>query len=383
MSRWVTRIVGAVLLVGTGVHGVAWLVRSLVAQGLDRSEKVVSIVAAPLSIVIGGIGLWLGWRTIRQGGAAAGPGRTQRASRHSGRNDLPRRAWAAFAVLLGLGVNVALFRVNLPDRLPELPNEVRVGVSGIHPRWSKANSGQAVGSALGFDIDLVNFLRRRFSGHTWRIVQVTPADREAFLVTGKADLIIANYSMEGSSQAYPGRGLQRGDVIDFAGPYFYDRSGIMRHPLKISQSERIPSEKVCVGAGTTAVHYIQNNPNFDADKVKIMDQVECFTAFADPAKTEIVATVTDQMILRAKARDLAPDVTVLPQPDAAGSTWNEKYGIGLPNGRLKLCAALNEAVDDFLHSTDPDHGWNAAWRRWLNDLGEQPDSHRPSSTDPC
>jgi hypothetical protein len=54
--RWLS----AALLLATGVNGLIWLVGLLAAQGLDRAEKILSMVAVPTTIAIGGVGLFPG-----------------------------------------------------------------------------------------------------------------------------------------------------------------------------------------------------------------------------------------------------------------------------------------------------------------------------------
>jgi ABC-type amino acid transport substrate-binding protein len=87
---------------------------------------------------------------------------------------------------------------------------------------------RGTGSRPGWSL---KFLRKRFPGNKWSMVVVDPVDREKSIVTGKVDLVVANYSIEGSAVAYdhPDK-LRRREMIDFAGPYFVDRSGIMIHP---------------------------------------------------------------------------------------------------------------------------------------------------------
>jgi glutamate transport system substrate-binding protein len=365
-------VLAAALLIGTGLHGLIWLTLLLVAQGLDRAEKILSAVSIPATIAIGCAGLWLTWLSLWRGNGAT----VSSSNRLFGLSGAPR-VWAAIMVALSVGANLALVRVYLPNRLPDLGYVVRIGVSGLHPRWSKANIGQEIGSATGFDMELVNYLRQRFTGNKWIVVQVTPAEREEKIVTGEVDLVIANYSIEGTSVAYGEMGVQRRAVIKFAGPYFLDTSGIMRNPSKVNGGESVPPEKLCISKGTTAEDYIQSSNPDDRRKMQSREQEECFNRMIDPEDDAVYATVTDNMILKARAASMGTAVPVLPQPDRDGLVRTEKYGIGLPNRHSKLCDELNAAIGDFIEEGDGGSEWNAAWKRHLADLGEEPDPHRP------
>lgn len=367
----VTGALSAVLLIGTGLHGLIWLTRLLTAQGLDRAEKILSAVSIPLTIAVGCAGLWLTWLALQRGGAAAG----QVPARSAG---VPR-AWAAIAVVLCVVLNLVLIRVYLPERLPELGYEIRVGVSGLHPGWSKMNEGQPIVSATGFDMELVDYLRERFPGNKWIVVQVTPAEREKKIVTGEVDLVVANYSTEGSSVAYRSLGVQRRDIVDFTGPYFLDTSGIMRNPVKLKADEPMQMSKLCVSKGTTAEDYIKSTGSSDSAEYQLREQQECFNRMIDPNDSTVTTTVTDKMILKARAASMGTQAAVLPQPDRDGLVRNEKYGIGMPNRHPKLCDALNTAIGDFLEAGADKPGWAAAWGRYLANLGESPDPHRPST----
>jgi glutamate transport system substrate-binding protein len=372
----VLRWIPAALLLATGVNGLIWLVGLLAAQGLDRAEKILSVVAVPATIAIGGVGLWLA-RPVPRPPAGADPADAGRA----GRTRAASRYGVAAGLVVSLALNAVLLYVYLPSRLPELGPEIRVGVSGLHPGWSKSNNGESIESATGFDMDLVAFLKKRFTGNTWRVVQVDPVDREKSIVTGEVDLVVANYSMEGSAAAYPGLGLQRRDMIDFAGPYFVDTSGIMVNRKKNPAGTKVPTAKLCVAKGTTAGDYIAATDSAGKSRAQYREQQECFNRFMNPKDLTIVATVTDSMILKARAWSTPGRPPVLQQPDRDGTVRTEKYGIGLPNRRPKLCAALNEAIAAFLTS-DGELGWNQAWDRHLSQLGEEPKPHRPATPEP-
>ncbi len=281
-----------VMLAATGVNGLVWLVGLLATQGLDRAEKILSVVAVPTTIAIGGIGLWLAWPGRRSGPAR--PGEAQPGGGPDGGANGAPRYWTAFALTVSFALNAVLFYVYLPSRLPELGYEIRVGVSGLHPGWSKSNDGESIESSTGFDMELVDFLKSRFDGNKWTVVKVDPVEREKSIVTGAVDLVVSNYSMEGTAVAYGALGLQRREMVDFSGPYFLDTSGIMRNPAKISAETKVPTEKLCVAKGTTAEDYIKETDASRKKGAQYRQQQECFERLLNPADATVVATVTDR-----------------------------------------------------------------------------------------
>jgi hypothetical protein len=88
------------------------------------------------------------------------------------------------------------------------------------------------------------------------------------------------------------------------------------------------------------------------------------------------------MILKARARSMPDQPTVRLQSGKSGTAGEEKYGIGMPNRRPKLCAALNAAIGDFLTATDEELNWDKAWNRHLSGVDENPDRHRPLTPEP-
>jgi glutamate transport system substrate-binding protein len=238
-----------------------------------------------------------------------------------------------------------------------LSGEVTIGINGTLPGWSESSSPD---EAAGFDVALVEFLQDKYS-FTPKYKKVRPGEREQVLASGEVKLVVANYSMT----------TKRDEEVDFAGPYFRDRSGILCNDQKIrcDQDHPIPQDVVCVTKGTTAAKNLSGAQMRDSI-------VECMDAFYNSSDNSIAAISTDLTILQSYGHRIGSvgTVTWADQPDHPIS--EELYGIGLPDNSPKLCQELSAAVDEFLASED---GWGAAFARHLP--GTDPFGRNPGKSD--
>ncbi|MFG1644576.1 transporter substrate-binding domain-containing protein [Amycolatopsis sp. NPDC049252] len=215
---------------------------------------------------------------------------------------------------------------------------LRVGFNGEIPGWSYPDI-----NPTGFDVDLANYLAEQL-GFTIVPVALTPYDREGALLRGEVDLVIANYSMDGASTTDPAK--RRRDFVDFAGPYFVDRSGQMVDLGKLAaitgQTRLLDSEHTCVTKGTTA-----------ADKLgaRAKDTLrECLDPFLTADDRQFDAVETDEAILLAVANFRKADVD--PAYWESGGLVNPKefYGVAMRKIDSRACDELTTKIHDFVNS---------------------------------
>lgn len=230
------------------------------------------------------------------------------------------------AVLVVAGATVFADRVVNPALL-FLSGTVKIGIHGGLPGWSYPRD-----EPEGFDVALARFLAEEY-GFTLELVPLQPEQRESELRGGRVDLVIANYSIDGSSWSDPGR--SRLDVIDFVGPYFLDKSGVMYSSDKLGDQQAIPVDNVCVSNLSLLTTYTRE-----------------FGATARPAVW----------------RD---DPSNYPVHD-------ERYGIAMADDSPALCRELTDAVDEFL--TDHEHGWDRAFADHLHGVADRA-RHKPERAD--
>ncbi|GLY43696.1 ABC transporter substrate-binding protein [Amycolatopsis sp. NBRC 101858] len=215
---------------------------------------------------------------------------------------------------------------------------LRVGFNGEIPGWSFPAK-----QPKGFDVDLANYLAQQL-GFTVVPVALTPYEREGALVSGKVDLVIANYSMDGVSTT--DKTKARKDVIDFAGPYFVDRSGQMIDDKKLNdmtgQTALIDPRHICVTRGTTAE---------DKLGARAKDTLqECLHPFFDPADRQFAAVQTDEAILLSVAQYEKASVTDARWQNGSLINPTEHYGVGLRKGDRDTCVELTGKIQEFVRS---------------------------------
>ncbi|VVJ17274.1 Uncharacterised protein [Amycolatopsis camponoti] len=255
-----------------------------------------------------------------------------------------------------------LVAVSGPELWPVAGKTLRVGFNGEIPGWSYPGT-----DPKGFDVDLADYLAEQFH-FTVVPVALTPYDREGALLRGDVDLVIANYSMDGTSTTDPTK--NRRDLIDFAGPYFVDRSGQMVDRDKLAaitgQTRLLDSEHTCVTKGTTA-----------ADKLgaRAKDTLaECLDPFLDVDDRQFDAVETDEAILLSVANFKKAKVD--PAYWDNGSLVNPKefYGVGMRKSDSKACIQFTTKIQEFVNS--------ATWQASYDALHiETTIPHRPERTD--
>ena len=281
-----------------------------------------------------------------------------------------RRLLSARLVPLVAAVLVIIGSTALADRVVNpallfLSGTVKIGVHGGLPGWSYPRD-----EPEGFDVAFAGFLADKY-GFTLELVPLQPEQRESELRAGRVDLVIANYSIDGAS--WEDRDRRRLDVIDFAGPYFLDNSGVMYSEEKLGGRQTIPAGNVCVSNGTTAQEYMKGH-GIRAD------QAECFRRFADALDTDVVGVVTDQSLLTTYTREFGAWVepAVWRNDPTNYPIHDEQYGIAMPDDSPALCRELTSAVDEFL--ADHEHGWDRAFADHLRGVGDSA-RHKPERAD--
>jgi ABC-type amino acid transport substrate-binding protein len=235
-----------------------------------------------------------------------------------------------------------------------LSGTVKIGVSvEDYPGFNAAESGKR----QGFNVALIDHLAEYF-GFEVEYVTLTRKERIDRLDQDRDDavkLVVASFSIT----------PERDELIDFAGPYFIDTQGFFTWN-NVSKLEDIPPGKVCTPNETTAYKRL-TELGWQPDPAPSLAMcVERLLNQKDPT----LAVSTDSSILQAYAarKGISP-----PAPIELGL---EKYGIGIPNNRPKLCKELNKAIEEFLL-----YKWDRAFQDHLPELS--PGNRRPVSLPEC
>jgi glutamate transport system substrate-binding protein len=227
-----------------------------------------------------------------------------------------------------------------PDPKMALSGPVNVGVTLDTPGFSEYTTG---GVWNGFDISLIRWLAEEI-GFTPQFVPMTADERMIKLVeaTDHPDragvtMVVANFSMTDDRRSY----------IDMAGPYFIDAQGFLT--LADSKTETIDdyaNQPVCVTVGSTNEGRIPGTKSIAVSEATLTQCVELLR------QGTVKAISSDIILLEGlKMRHEGLRLTGI-------RIGAERYGIGIPNRRPKLCRFLRDGLKKFLDN---------AWEQKLRD----------------
>ncbi|GAA0991408.1 glutamate ABC transporter substrate-binding protein [Acrocarpospora macrocephala] len=275
-----------------------------------------------------------------------------------------RHAVVPLAMLLGL-VPACAPGSSEPPPEKYLSGTVQIGVNTDIPGWSLYSNGVWD----GFDIKLGNWLGTEI-GFRPQYTPLTDDERmiklkettEAEQSNGNGPgikLVMANFSITD----------ERRQDVDFAGPYFIDSQGVLVGAgSDITKVEDIRNKIICTSRGSTTETRL-----FDMDIQPAPENTlqKCVERLLDG---EVDAVSTDRVILESFAARHPGRLRLVP----GIRVGSERYGIGFPDNRPRLCTFLTSSITKFI---------NEEWDQKLKDAlpGVPPEDRKPNSDalDPC
>lgn len=126
------------------------------------------------------------------------------------------------------------------------------------------------GEYQGYDVYFGNRIAKDL-GVEARYVPVEPASRIEFLITGKVDLVLANFTVT----------EERAEKVDFALPYMKVALGIVSpEAALITEPEQLEGKKLIICKGTTAeTYFTKNYPQIEL--LKFDQYAEAYAALLD------------------------------------------------------------------------------------------------------
>ncbi|MCH4209911.1 glutamate ABC transporter substrate-binding protein [Bifidobacterium sp.] len=199
----------------------------------------------------------------------------------------------------------------------------------------------------GFDAGLSQLLARYIIGDAKTDVSVVDSStREAVLQNGTVNAVFATYSITD----------ERKQKIDFAGPYYVSRQGILVKSTNddIKSVKDLDGKKVGVQAGSTGPQIVKDAaPN--ATVQEFQDDSQLVQAIK---QGRIDAYVVDQSLVLG---DVAKEPKALKVVgDGFGS--EDPYGIGLPKG-----SDATAFVNAWLKKIEDDGTWAKLWKLTIGD----------------
>lgn len=191
---------------------------------------------------------------------------------------------------------------------------------------------------------------------------ITSNLRETEITEGKADLVIATYSITGP----------RAEKVAFVGPYAKTPQGYMVGPDNpdVHTEDDLKGKNICTMTSTTAAETLAERglekPN------EVTTAAQCMELLLNG---EADAFFLDKMILYGfQQENPAERLRVL--SDTVGQP--QFYGIGMPKGHPDDCERLKEIVKSYVQSSE----WTADFKASLSDFAEkhptEVDEYRPT-----
>lgn len=230
--------------------------------------------------------------------------------------------------LLGAGFSLAAAStLSLPARADALSNirerkKLLVAIDLGSPPFGQTDAQM---QPTGSDVETAKLLAADW-GMPLEIVQVTSPNRVPFLLTGKADMVIASFSVT----------EERKKVIDFSNAY-----GVIQIVVAAKKGTDIKDYAALAGKRVGTTRGSSNDKEFTA-----LNTGAQIVRFDDDA-TLITALVSGQVDIMATS----PQVMAAANGRASGSPFEVKivvktnpYAIGIRKGEATLQAALNEWI---------------------------------------
>lgn len=247
----------------------------------------------------------------------------------SGRSGTARLISLVVTVALA-GAAAACTADEEPDPEESLRGLVNVGVNTDVPGFSEYTPG---GVWQGFDISLIRWLAEDI-GFTPQFVPMTVEERMTKLIeaskepkTAAVSMVVANFSMDDGRRKF----------IDMVGPYFLDAQGFLTSSgSRLETLTDFDDKLVCVTRGSTNEGRI---PETRAIAVPAATLTQC----VQDLKENKVKGISSDIVLLEGLRHQHEDLRL------TGIRFgSELYGIGIPNGRPKLCEFLKIRLKRFI-----------------------------------
>ena len=208
------------------------------------------------------------------------------------------------------------------------------------------------GEPEGFDVEIAKIVAGKLGIEAGDIewVETVSANREAFIVNDRVDLVIATYTIND----------ERKEQVDFAGPYYVAGQDLLvaEDDDSINGPDDLAGKRVCAASGSTPIENIRENYP-DAEPVEFDTYTEC----VDQLETgQVDAVSTDDIILAGYAADPKYEGKFR----VVGETFSEEpYGIGLKKGEDEWRDFLNDTLEEAYE----DGSWEEAFDATLGASG--------------
>ncbi|MEU4223404.1 glutamate ABC transporter substrate-binding protein [Nonomuraea sp. NPDC026600] len=200
-------------------------------------------------------------------------------------------------------------------------------VIGVRTDLPSIGARKPDGTFEGFDVDVARYIAQKL-GKDFEFIPVLAADREKVLVDGKADLVLATYTIS----------QDRKSKVLFAGPYHISYQDILVRPDEpsIGNVRDLKGRKICQVEGSNAAQRVVEERKVAAQVVPVRDYAACLAALKD---RRVDAITTNDVILAGLAIKDGSGLRLV------NAQFNEqRTGVGMHKGDVAGCEAVNRAI---------------------------------------
>ncbi|MEV5576336.1 transporter substrate-binding domain-containing protein [Spirillospora sp. NPDC052269] len=194
----------------------------------------------------------------------------------------------------------------------------------------------------GFDIDIARQVAHFMHVSDVRFKTITAEKREGWLQDGTVDLVVGSYSIT----------PERKTKVLFAGPYYVAHQGILvraADAARVKTVHDLAGRKVCMVPRSVSFPRVQKERGVPALPVQAAGYNDCLNKLVSK---ELDAVSTDDLILAGlfakNAAGGGPPLTLVKT-----SFSDEPYGIGIKQGDVDGCEAVNKAITQMYQQNIP------------------------------
>ncbi|MDR8410348.1 glutamate ABC transporter substrate-binding protein [Nonomuraea sp. 3-1Str] len=200
-------------------------------------------------------------------------------------------------------------------------------VIGVRPDLPSVGYRKPDGTFEGFDIDVARYIAGKL-GKRVDFEPVLAADREKAITSGKADLVLATYTIS----------MDRKQKVLFAGPYHISYQDILVRGDDggIRNVRDLKGRRICEVKGSNAAQRVVEERKVAAQVVPFPDYAACLAALK---QNRVDAITTNDIILAGLAIKDGSGLRL------ANAQFNEqRTGVGMRKSDVEGCEAVNRAI---------------------------------------
>jgi glutamate transport system substrate-binding protein len=185
------------------------------------------------------------------------------------------------------------------------------------------------GTFEGFDVDVARYIAGKLHKE-FTFLPVLAADREKVLLDGRADLVLATYTISQDRKA----------KVLFAGPYDISYQDILvrKGDTSINNVRDLKGKRICQVQGSNAAQLVMEERQVAAQVVPVRDYAACMAGLKSD---RIDAITTNDVILAGLATQDGTGLRLV------NAKFNEQgTGVGMHKGDVAGCEAVNRAITD-------------------------------------